>query len=236
MIAFVALALLLPLTACQHQPLHIVAVHDDPSRFVRIEVDPSIGGGHSHPATITTDEMATVLSGMMIEEPPRVMTALSLQTGDAEPRRHPAFNETEILFWAPLFSEGLRSANAEQVVTFYYTNQKTTLIDKVTFGGMLVTSGGMFIDGDELHLILSNYRSPTNDAPDPGVGTTLDGRSTPLRSLSPQRTKIYFEPATAIAPSQAGILSRIFSPDRREIVVQYKSLTSTISDKGHTPQ
>lgn len=226
-------ALLLSFTACQNRPFPTAAMYEEPSRFVRLEVDPTVGGNHSHPANITTDELITVLSGVMIEEPPRFMTALSLETRDGESRQHPAFNEAEISFFAPYFAEGLRKAKSEEVVTFYQTNQKTALIDKVTSGGMFVTSGGIFIDGEELHLILSNYRSPTNSAPDPGIsGATLDGRSTPLRSIAPQRTKLYFEPTTAVASSREGIWGSLLRPDRRELVILFKKLSRTTSNIG----
>ena len=234
MIIFVGLALLLTLSACQNRPFHAATLHDDPSRFVRIEIDPSIGGGHSHPTTITTDEMAAVLSGVMITEPPRLIAALSLESTHAEPGRRPAFSEAEIRFFAPLFAEGLRKAKPEEILTFGQTNQKSGLIEKVTSGGTFVTSGGVFIDnGDELHLILGNYRSPTHYAPDPGVGGTLDGRSTPLQPIAPQQTTLYFEPTTAVAPSRKGIVSRLFRPNRQEIVVLIKQLPDRTSDMGH---
>ena len=55
-------ALLLAFAACQNRPFQTVAIYDDPSRFVRLEVDPTVGGRHSHPADITTDELIAVLS------------------------------------------------------------------------------------------------------------------------------------------------------------------------------
>jgi hypothetical protein len=232
MIIAVGLALLLTLTACQNRPFHQATLYDEPSRFVRIDVDPSIGGGHSHPTTITTDEMAAVLSGVMIKEPPRLIAALSLESPQAEARRRPAFNEAEIRLFAPLFAEGLRKAKPEEIITFGQTNQKFGLLEKVTSGRMFVTSGGMFIDGDELHLILGNYRSPTHSAPDPGVGDTLDGRSTPLQPIAPQQTTLYFEPTTAVAPSRKGILSSLFRPNRQEIVVLFKKLSPPTSNMG----
>ena len=228
MIFLFGLALLLPLAACQTRPFQTVVMYDDPSRFVRLEVDPTVEGNHSHPADITTDKMIAVLSGVMIEEPPRFMTSLPSLGKDEEPRRHPAFNEAQISFFAPFFAEGLRKATSEEIVTFYQASQKDTLIDKVMF----VTSGGMFVNGDELHLILSNYRSETGYAPDPGIGAKFDGRSTPLQPIAPQQTKVYFEPATAVAPSQQGILKSLLRPDRREIVVLFKKLTNTTSDVG----
>lgn len=235
MILYIGAALILSLTACQSRPFQTTTLYDDPSRFVRLEVDPSRGGGHSHPAAITTDEMIEVLSGVMIEEPPRLISALSLQMRDDEPRRHPAFNEAEISFFAPFFAEGLRTARSEEIVTFGQTSQKTALIDKIASGGMFVTSGGTFIDGDELHFILSNYRSPTNYAADPGIGATLDDRSTPLQSIAPQQSKLYFEPATAVPSPREGILVGLFRPDRREIIVLFKKLPSRSLDIDHKP-
>ena len=225
-IPLLGIVLLFPLAACQTQPVPTAVIHDDPSRFVRLEVDRVVGVTHSHPVDITADDMIAVLSGVMIEEPPGIMPAVSLFTKDKEPRNHSAFNETEIRFFAPLLAKGLATAKAEEVVTFGQTSEKTTITNKVT-------SGGMFVDGDELHLMLSNYRSETNYSPDPGVsGTTLDGRSAPLRSIAPQWTTLYFEPTAALAPSRDGMLSRLFRPDRRELVILFKKLSRTTSSMG----
>jgi hypothetical protein len=223
------IALLLTFAACQNRPFQTTAIYDDPSRFVRLEVDPVIGGSHTHPIDITTDDMIAVLAGVMIEEQPGFMAPTSLLLKDKEPRQHPAFSETEVRLFAPLLAKGLRTAKPEEVVTFGQTNQITATSSKVT-------SGGVFVEGDELHLILSNYRSDTNYASDPGIsGTTLDGRSSPLRSIAPQQTRLYFEPNSAVAASNEGMLSRLLRPDRREIVVLFKNLTSTTSDREYKP-
>ena len=223
------IALLLTFSACQNQPFQTVAIYDDPSRFVRLEVDPVIGGSHSHPVDIATDNMIAVLAGVMIEEPPGIMAPTSLLDTDKDPRQHPAFSETEIRLFAPQLTQGLRRATPEEIVTFGQTDQITAITSKVT-------SGGVFVDGNNLHLILSNYRSETNYAPDPGIsGTTLDARSSPLRSIAPQRARLYFEPTAALAPSREGILSRLLRPDRREIVVLLKKFANTTSDVGRKP-
>ena len=234
-IVLMGIALSLPLTACQHRPVPTATLYDEPSRFVRIEVTPSVGGGHSHPATITTEEMIEILSGVKIKEPPRLIAALSLESSPEESRPRPAFTEAEIRLFAPLLVEGLRKAKAEEIVTFGQATQRSGLLEKITSGGMVVTSGGMFIDGDELHLILGNHRSPTHSAPDPGVGATLDGRSAPLQPIAPQQTALYFEPATAVAPTREGLLSSLFRPNRQEIVVLFKHLRNATSNGGDAP-
>lgn len=223
------IALLLTFAACQNRPFQTVAIYDDPLRFVRLEVDPVIGGSHSHPIDITTDDMIAVLAGVMIEEPPGIMAPASLLAKDKEPRQHPAFSETEIRLFAPQLTQGLRTAKSEEIVTFGQTIQITAITSKIT-------SGGVFVDGDELHLLLSNYRAETNYAPDPGIsGTTLDARSSPLRSIAPQQSRLYFEPSSAVAASSEGILSSLLRPNRREIVILFKKLPSRTSDMGHKP-
>ena len=112
---------------------------------------------------------------------------------------------------------GLRQATSEEVVTFYQTRQDTAIIRKVT-------SGGIFVDSEELHIVLSNYRSQTHYMADPGVDDTTDDRLTPMRSIAPQETGLDFEPPSAIAPSHASLWSRLFSPERREVVVLYRQL------------
>lgn len=210
------IAFFVTLTACESRQFTTMTIYESPASFVRLESDPMAreNKGHSHPVSITSEEMAAVLSGLMIEEPSRLLSFLDKHK---EPQRHPAFNEAEIQFFAPLLAKGLGMATAEEVVTFYQTHQDTAIIRKVT-------SGGMFVDGEELHVVLSNYRSPTHSASDPGVDDTMDDRLTPMRRMAPQEARLDFEPADAIAPSQASFLSSLFSAERREVVVQYKRL------------
>jgi hypothetical protein len=217
------IALIFGLVACQDRYIHTRTIYDSPMQFVRLEVDHTVGGGHSHPADITPAEMVAVLSGIMINERPRLIPSLPFSSKDEEPPRRPAFNATQIRFLAPLLAKGLGTAAPEEVVTFYLATQQTAIIRKVT-------SGGIFMDGDELHIVLSNYRSPTHYAPDPGTSETYD-RLTPLRSIAPQQTTLDFEPATAIVPPRKGLLSGLFQPDRREIIVLFKRLRDGTTDR-----
>ena len=211
-----SIALLLGITACQERQFPTMTLAESPSSFVRLERDPMArnNGGHSHPVSLTPEHMAAVLSGVMIEEPSRLLSFLEKSP---EPRRHPALNEAEIRFFAPLLAKGLALATTEEVVTFYQSHQDTAIIRKVT-------SGGMFAEGDRLHIVLSNYRSPTHSASDPGVDDTMDDRLTPMRSIAPQETRLYYEPSDVLAASDATVLSALFSAERRELIVQYKKL------------
>lgn len=220
-ILFFGAILCLGLPSCQIR-LPTVTIHDDPSRFVRLEVDRTVGGNHFHPANITTDEMRAVLAGMIIDEP-HLFT--SFKSKREEPPRHPAFKTGEIDFFAPLLAKGLRTATPDEIVMFYQATQETAIVQ-------IVTSGGMFIDSDGLHVILGNYRSSTHSASDPGIGATADGRSAPLQPIAPQEARLDFEPGTAIVPLRKDFWSKLFRPERREIIVLFKMLTGTTSDMG----
>jgi hypothetical protein len=221
-ILFFGAILCLELSSCQIR-LPSVTIHDDPSRFVRLEVDHTVGGNHFHPAIITTDEMRAILAGMIIDEP--LLFTSFKRKGEEQPR-HPVFKTGEIDFFAPLLAKGLRTATPEEIVTFYQATQETTIVQ-------IVTSGGMFIDGDGLHVILGNYRSSTHYAPDPGIGDTADGRSAPLHPIAPQAARLDFEPNTAVIPLQKSFWSKLLQPKRREIVVRLKHLTENAPDAVH---
>jgi hypothetical protein len=116
-------------------------------------------------------------------------------------------------------SHGLRKATAGEIVTFYQST-------KTPGARREVTSGGLFIDGDELHILLSNLESDTHYTADIGVADVQDDRSTPLRSIAPQRGKLVFVPESARVLKSPDGLTRVFHQDRRELIVLYKTLTT----------
>ncbi len=221
-------ALLFWLTACQHQLPLDPPIFEDQSQYVRLAVDRGLGSNHSHPASITIKEMSSVLSGVMIEEPARLLPSSVFSGKDKEPHRHPAFGTADIAFLAPLLVKGLESAKPHELVTFYRIIQQPGTIDHVT-------SGGVFIEGAKLHFLLSNYRSPTRYPPDAETMSYLDARSTPLQSISPQEAKLDFQPSFALVPPQSGFLRNPFRPKRRELVILFKTLTVEPTGTTHEP-
>jgi hypothetical protein len=111
----------------------------------------------------------------------------------------------------------LSKATPEEVVTFYHTRKISALTREVT-------SGGLFVQGDEFHLILANFRSHTRYMADFGGAETQDDRLTPMQSLAPQDGHLDFEPDSAKGGRPVGGLGQIFHWDRRELVVLYKHL------------
>lgn len=226
LMVYLGIVLLLGLAACQSRPSLTESIYEDQSLIVRLAVNQTVGESHSHPATMTTKEMSAVLSGVIIEEPSRVLPSLPLPGQRNEPPRHPAFTAAEIDLLAPLLVKGLHSAKPEEIVTFYWITQQPPPNEQVT-------SGGVFVQDEALHFILGNYRSPTRYPPDAETMQSLDGRSTPLQPLVPQEALLTFHPATALVPSEQGSLKNPFHSKRREIAVLFKRLTSNTLDAVH---
>ena len=207
---------LLVLGGCASGPIPTLTVYGTPHSFVRLETDPSLEqeAGHSHPADISTERMASVLRGIMVEEP---WTRVPFYDDMNTPHLHAALSEDEVVFLAPLLSLALQKATPEELVTFYRSI-------RVSGTRREVTSGGLFINGEELHLVLSNLRSNTHYSADVGVVDTEDDRMTPMRSISPQTGKLFFLPDSANRDARPEGISRLFYQDRRLLVVLYKTL------------
>ena len=226
LIVWGGIALLVGFAACQNRPFLTEAIYEDQSLVVRLAVDQTVSGSHSHPISVTTKEMSAVLSGVIIEEPTSLLPSLPLPGQTNEPPRHPAFSAAEIDVLTPLLVKGLHSAKPEEIVTFYWITQQPP-------GNDQVTSGGVFVEDDALHFILGNYRSSTRYPPDAETMTYHDGRSTPLQPLVPQEALLGFHPETALVPSEQGLLKNPFRSKRREIAVLFKQLTENTSDTAH---
>lgn len=208
---------------CSPTQFTTITIYETPQSFVRLEVDRTLeqGAGHSHPSNISSAQMAAVLRGITVQEP---LTRIPFYDDLSVPRTHRAFTDPAVAFWAPLLSLALSKATEHEIVTFYQST-------KILGISREVTSGGVFVDGDKLHVILSNLRSGTHMTADIGTVDTQDDRLAPMRSIAPQRGKLLFVPESARVDEPAeGGLARVFQVDRRELIVLYKTLPAQQTD------
>ena len=217
-LAFLAFGCVGLMSACSPRQFTTITIYDTPAAYVRLEFDRTVKKGeeHSHPISLKPEQMAAVLAGVRIDEPIALVRGDILQR-DPVPRVHPAFTNKDITLFAPLLALALSRATPEEVVTFY----QTRAISAVT---REVTSGGVFVQGDELHLILANYQSHTRYMADFGAAETEDDRRTPMQSLAPQEGRVDFEPESAKREHSGGGLGKVFQWNHRELAVLYKQL------------
>jgi hypothetical protein len=78
-----------------------------------------------------------------------------LSLGTRQPVLHPAFDQDERRYLAKYLTEGFQKARPDEWVVFYLSRPRES-------GIVEINSGGFFIEGERLHLILANYRQPVS--------------------------------------------------------------------------
>ena len=133
--------------------------------------------------------MARVLSGIRVV--PRSGYISSLITG--QPQANPAFSSSEIQILAPKLSRALAEATAQEVVTFYRRFTDASI-------GLGITSGGIFVQGSHLFVILANNRNLPTEGMNQNMVTDFDPIDSPLIPISRTSFRVEFTPAIAVVP------------------------------------
>ena len=83
--------------ACSPRQFTTVTIYENPTAYVRLEFDRTVkkGAEHSHPISLTTEQIASVLGGVRIEEPIALVRGDILQRDPVQPI-HPAFSDKDI--------------------------------------------------------------------------------------------------------------------------------------------
>lgn len=204
------------LAGCASGQFPTLTIYDSPHAFVRLEADRTIWqhAEYSHPANLSTEQMMAILRGIIVQEP---LIRLPLYDDLGVPRRHRAFDEKSVMLLAPLLSQALHKATSEELVTFYQSRPLSGVAQEVT-------SGGVFLVGENLHFVLSNYRSNTRFTADTGSASTLDDRLSPLQPLAPQQVQLEFEPSAALEPRPSSLWMKIIQTDNRELIIRSRQL------------
>ena len=204
------------LAACGGTP-HIVTqkVYEDPNREVGLQTvsERSRGEGFSHPAFLKNTDIANVLKGLYVER--RSSISLPL-VGGGESERYPVFNQNEIAFFAPLLAQGFGLAQPNEVVTFYERGEISKLHE-------VRTSGGLFLQGDVLYVILSNHAAQTEIWQDVEEYHS-PVRLQPLKQLEPQSGRLVFDPSQFMVPPQKESFGTIASGKPWQVGVRFKEL------------
>lgn len=183
-------------------------LYQDRLTVIELRTDPQAGRGHSHPATMSLEQMARILAGIKVRKDRSVVHLLF--TDEAETSR--AFNSEEVAALTPLLVQALGSAQPGELVTFYrrFSNAAS---------GLVYTTGGMFMRDGHLYIILANYRQ--SSAATMSIGNPayeIDPVDDPLLSLRRGSYAVSFVPQEAEVHPVAGQWQWNY-PDRGKIVV-----------------
>ena len=204
------------LVACGGTPYVVTQkVYEDPNREVGLQTvsENGRGEGFSHPAFLKNTDIANVLKGLYVERQSSISLPL---VGGGESKRYPVFNQNEIAFFAPLLAQGFGLAQPNEVVTFYERGEISHLHE-------VRTSGGLFLHGDVLYVILSNHAAQTEIWQDVEEYHS-PVRLQPLKQLEPQPGRLVFEPAQSMVTPPKESFGTIASGKPWQVGIRFKTL------------
>lgn len=200
--------------AAPHVPSRII--YEDPVNFVRLEEDLEVlaewpPSHHTHPFTIEPENLRTILSGLKVQE-----HWIALQRWiRGESPLVPAFTEEELALLSVRVSEALAEAKDNERVTFYLSQPQT-------FARRIITTGGFYIHGTELHIILGNWRIIYGI---PAYGMIYDRRY-PMRPTAAKGFDLIFEPSNAVVPTKSSLLDGVLANAKDELIIDLTKLNS----------
>ncbi len=189
---------------CETRQFQTLKILDQRDRVVALQVvnDPYGGKGYDHPVSMTAEEMARLLQGVRV------------QRGFMSSVQHPAFSDTEIRVFAPYLVKALEQATPEEVVTFFETAQ-------IDADNDLTTSGGLFIAGGNMYVVLSNFSVRTAAWRD---ADQYDApfRHRPLEQMDPQPGRLVFEPAEYMVERPDAEIGSRLKGKAWQVAIRYK--------------
>lgn len=208
------LSALLFLGGCAIPQVPSRTIYEDPVNYVRLEEDRGYlaewpPSHHSHPAAIGADTVRTLLQGLVIQEH-RIWLQRWI-AGDAP--FQPAFQDQEIALLSAQLAEALAQAKPSERVTFYLSEPQAST-------KRIVTSGGLYVNGSELHLILGNWQIVYGI---PTYGMIYDRRY-PMRPTAAKGFDLFFQPHEAMRRTESSWIDGVLANGADEVVIDLAKL------------
>jgi hypothetical protein len=191
------------------------AVYEDPVNYVRLEVDDAVlpewpPSAHAHPKAMGAEEVARILGGISVKEH-RIWLQKWLQ---GEAPLMPAFRPEELTLLSRQIAEAFAAAKPGERVTFYLSHPQTSV-------KRVITTGGLYVHGTELHFILGNWQIVYGI---PTYGMIYDRRY-PMRPTAAKGFDLFFDPEVATITQQHSLWDTLLANTDDELVID---LTKTI--------
>lgn len=184
-------------------------VYEDPVNFVRLDLDANVlpewpPGHFSHPVNFSHEQVRRLLMGLTVQEHQAAIQRWL--SGDA--RRLPVFHDAEIAILVPQLVEALRLARENERVT-YYLSQPQTSINRI------ITSGGLYVRGTELHFILGNWQTVYGI---PAYGMIYDRRY-PMNPIVSKGFNLFFDLDQAMIRQRTSVWDWLLANSKDELVI-----------------
>ena len=208
-VRMIRLCALMLLAGCAIPQIPFRTVYEDPVNYVRLEVDPGVlrewpPSHHDHPAHFSPEMLRTILLGLKVKEH-RVFLQRWL-FGDAPFVQ--AFTDEEISILSTQIAEALALAQYNERITFYLSQPQTS-------AKRVITSGGLYINNQQLHVLLGNWQIVYGI---PTYGMIYDRRY-PMRPTAAKGFDLYFLPADAVVTAKSSWIDTLFANTKDELII-----------------
>ncbi|MDA0739927.1 MAG: hypothetical protein O2999_05735 [Nitrospirae bacterium] len=204
-------ALLLACVGCADPMLITRPVQDEPSLFVGLashnDPEKEVQVQHNHPMEWSEADLHTILTRLLVQGQGGIMDPLK------QPRA--VFSPDNISLLIPALRETFKAARSSDWVVFalWDSSPESQALE--------VTSGGMFLQNQRLHFILSNHRERVSSEQDGIKGI----RRNPLYSLRDiKKGKLSFDPTRYMIDSRDNWMAGGYDAPASELVLDLKSL------------
>ncbi|MDZ4855750.1 MAG: hypothetical protein SGJ26_12975 [Nitrospirota bacterium] len=192
------------------------SVYEDPANYVRLERDETVlpewpPSAHAHPNALRAEDLSHILRSISVKEH-QVWLQKKLQ---GEAPLASAFRPEELTLLSQQIAEAFAAAKPDERVTFYLSQPLTSV-------KRIITTGGLYIHGTELHFILGNWQVLYGI---PTYGIIYDRRY-PMRPTAAKGFYLYFYPADATITQQHSLWDTLLANSTDELVID---LTKTVS-------
>ncbi|MDH4300664.1 MAG: SHOCT domain-containing protein [Nitrospira sp.] len=143
------------LSSCSQPYLFMRTINEEENQYVRFQArygegQDSVALKFAHPVALGEAEWGQLLANVMIQEQKKF-----LSLGARQPVLRPAFDQDQRRYLAKYLAEGFQKARPDEWVVFYLSRPRES-------GVVEIDSGGFFVEGERLHLIVANYRQPVS--------------------------------------------------------------------------
>ncbi|MEP6601001.1 MAG: hypothetical protein ABJB49_04235, partial [Nitrospirota bacterium] len=207
---FSALTLSILFQSCAAVTQAPLSIQEDPERFIRIEgrygYEHRVGSSRfEHPLTLTAAEWERLLSSIQVQSH---KDTFLFTTAKNPPE--PAFSPEQLVYLGRGLQKAFSRSHPDEFVVFGFSQTRSPQLTEIT-------TGGWFVEGPRLHLILANYRHSVS------MKNIRDELwQDPLHSNSSPSYQIVPGPNQTLGREKG--LVGLWTTDASELLIDYKAL------------
>ena len=217
--AIIAVILLAWTVGCANPGFIIQPVEDEPSLLVGLTSLPDGSSEaqtrHDHPVEWTTGDLQAILKRLAIQEGSGLL--------DSSRRPQAVFSQEDLTHLIPALQQTFNIARPSDWIVFavWGSSEQTQ--------GLEVTSGGMYLQDQQLHILLANHRERVSSEED-GIQAI---RENPFHALRDVKRSLMFYPTSYVMESGNNWIMSGFESPVSEIILDYQALLAT--NRPETP-